>query len=177
MATAVLSHFILDAIVHNPDIDLLGNGIHKIGLGLWNNPYASYTVEALLLVTGLWIYLRTTKSTTFTGKYGLPILSAILLTLNAVNTFGLYPTNTENFAMTMLTVYLGTIAVTFWLDRKRFATKMIETETLTRFHLLSSLSPTHQTQEPSTRFPLIVPLILIRFNTTILSDIQRGTNL
>jgi hypothetical protein len=119
MATAVLSHFILDAIVHNPDIDLLGNGIHKIGLGLWNNPYASYTVEALLLVTGLWIYLRTTKSTTFTGKYGLPILSAILLTLNAVNTFGLYPTNTENFAMTMLTVYLCTIAVTFWLDRKR----------------------------------------------------------
>jgi hypothetical protein len=119
MATAVLSHFILDVIVHNPDMDLLGNGVYKIGLGLWNNPIASYTVEALLLITGLWIYLRTTKSTAFSGKYGLLILSVILLMMNAVNAFELYPTNTENFAMTMLAVYLGTIAAAFWLDRKR----------------------------------------------------------
>jgi len=41
MATAVLSHFVLDAIVHNPDLDLFGNGVYKIGLGLWNYPIAS----------------------------------------------------------------------------------------------------------------------------------------
>jgi len=119
MATAVLSHFILDAIVHNPEIDLLGNGVYKIGLGLWNYPLASYAVEALLLITGLWIYLRTTRSKTFNGKYGLPALGVILLTLNAVNTFGLYPTNNQNFAVTMLAVYLGTMAIAFWLDSKR----------------------------------------------------------
>jgi hypothetical protein len=119
MATAVLSHFILDAIVHNPEMDLLGNGVYKIGSGLWNYPFVSYIVEALLLIMGLWIYLRSTKSRGFSGKYGLPILSVILLVLNAVNTFGLSPTNTENFAMTMLAVYLGMIIVAFWLDRKR----------------------------------------------------------
>jgi len=119
MATAVLSHFILDAIVHNPEMDLLGNGVYKIGLGLWNYHFVSYIVEALLLITGLWIYLRSTKSIAFSGKYGLPILSVILLILNAVNTFGLSPTNTENFAITMLAVYLGMIIVAFWLDRKR----------------------------------------------------------
>jgi hypothetical protein len=119
MATAVLSHFVLDVIGHNPDMDLLGNGVYKIGLGLWNYPLASYIVEALLLITGLWIYLRTAKSTTLSGKYGLPILSVILLILNAVNTFGLSPANAENVAMTMLAVYLGTIVVAFWLDRKR----------------------------------------------------------
>jgi len=119
MATAVLSHFILDAITHNPEVDLLGNGVYKIGLGIWNYPIASYTIEALLLIAGLWIYLRTTKTITFGGKYGLLILSVILLTLNAVNTFGPYPTNTENFAATMLIVYLGTIVTAFWLDRKR----------------------------------------------------------
>jgi len=119
MATAVLSHFILDAIVHNPDLDLLGNGAYKIGLGLWNYPLASYIVEALLLISGSWIYLRSTKSTAFSGKSGLPILSVILLVLNAVNTFGLSPTNTESFAVTMLAAYLGTIVAAFWLDRKR----------------------------------------------------------
>jgi hypothetical protein len=119
MATAVLSHFILDVIVHNPDMDLLGNGVYKIGLGLWNYPFASYVVEALLLVTGLWIYLRSTKGIAFSGRYGLSILSVILLILNAVNTFGPPPTNTEYFAITMLAVYLGTIVIAFWLDRKR----------------------------------------------------------
>ncbi|MDH5481447.1 MAG: hypothetical protein OEY22_01010 [Candidatus Bathyarchaeota archaeon] len=38
MATAVLSHFTFDVIVHNLDIDLLGNGAYKVGLGLWNFP-------------------------------------------------------------------------------------------------------------------------------------------
>lgn len=119
LATGVMSHFVLDAISHNPDIDLLGNGMHKIGLGLWNYPVASYIVEALLLIIGLWIYLRTTKSQDFSGKYGLSILSAILLILNGVNTFVLYPTNVESFAVTMLTVYLATIVIAFLLDRKR----------------------------------------------------------
>ncbi len=119
MAIALLSHFILDVIVHNPDIDLLGNGAYKIGLGLWNYPLASYFVEALLLVTGLWIYLRSTKSESLIGNYGMPVLSVILLILNGVNTFGPPPTNMEYFAMTMLTVYLSTILVATWLDRKR----------------------------------------------------------
>jgi hypothetical protein len=119
MAAAVFSHFILDAIVHNPDLDLLGNGAYKVGLGLWNYPFASYIVEALLLVAGLWIYLRSTTSKGFSGKYGLPILSVILLILNAINSFGPPPASVEYFATTMLVVYLGTIVAAFWLDRKR----------------------------------------------------------
>jgi membrane-bound metal-dependent hydrolase YbcI (DUF457 family) len=119
MATAVLSHFILDVVVHNPEMDLLGNGVYKIGLGLWNYPIATYTVEAIMLVAGLWIYLKSTEGTSFGGKFGLPILSMVLLILNAVNTFGLSPTSTDNFAVTMLVVYLGTIFAAFWLDRKR----------------------------------------------------------
>jgi hypothetical protein len=119
MATAVLSHFILDVVVHNPEMDLLGTGVYKIGLGLWNYPITAYTVEAIMLVAGLLIYLKSTKGTSFSGKFGLPILSIILLILNAVNTFGLFPTSTENFAATMLVVYLATIFAAFWLDRKR----------------------------------------------------------
>jgi membrane-bound metal-dependent hydrolase YbcI (DUF457 family) len=119
MSTAVLSHFFLDVITHNPDIDLLGNGAFKIGLGLWNSPVASYIVEAVLLVTGLWIYLRATKGATLSGKYGLPSLTAILLILNAVSTFGPPPTNIGYFAVMVLVAYLGTIFAAFWLDKKR----------------------------------------------------------
>lgn len=119
MATAVLSHFILDAIVHNPDLDLFGNGVYKIGLGLWNYAFASYLVEAIMLVIGLWIYLRSIKSECLKRKFGLPVLSVIPLILNGINTFGPSPTSTLYFATTMLVVYLGTIAAVFWMDSER----------------------------------------------------------
>ncbi len=119
MAIAVLSHFVLDVIVHNPDMDLLGNGAYKIGLGLWNYPFASYGIEAFLMVIGLWIYLRSTKSKGLSGNLGIPLLSAILLILNAVSTFGAPETNVEYFVATMIAIYLGTIAAAFWLDRNR----------------------------------------------------------
>lgn len=45
MATAVTSHFVLDVVSHNPDIDLLGNGAYKIGLGLWNYPIAHTSLK------------------------------------------------------------------------------------------------------------------------------------
>jgi len=70
--------------------------------------------------------LRTTSGTDFIGKYGkygLPILSVVLLILNGVNTFVLYPTNAENLAVTMLGVYLAPTIITFWLDRKKSAEK------------------------------------------------------
>ena len=124
MVIAVMSHFVLDVISHNPDMDLLGNGVYKIGLGLWNSQIADYVVEALLLLTGLWFYLRATKAKDFGGKYGLPILSAVLLILNGANTFVLYPTNAENLAVTMLGVYFVTIIIAVWLDRKRSMEKL-----------------------------------------------------
>ena len=82
-------------------------------------PFASYLAEAILLVLGLWIYLKSTKSQSVIGKFGLPILTVILLILNGINTFGPPPTSMVQFAITMLVVYLGTIVAAFWLDRKR----------------------------------------------------------
>jgi uncharacterized membrane protein len=119
MATAVLSHFLLDFIVHNPDLDILGNGAYKIGLGLWNYTYVSYAVESLLLLAGLLVYLRSTKSSTLSGKYGMPALTIILLILSAVVTFMSAPSSVQTGTIMLMAIYLSTIAAAFWLDRKR----------------------------------------------------------
>src|SRR6185503_11274974 len=37
VGAAVFSHWILDLLVHRPDLPLYGNA-HKVGLGLWNYP-------------------------------------------------------------------------------------------------------------------------------------------
>ncbi len=119
MSTAVLSHFLLDFIVHNPDLDILGSGTQKIGLGLWNYTYVSYAVESMLLLTGLLIYLKSTKSSTLSGKYGMPILIVILLLASAYVTFMAAPSSVQTGTVMLMTVYLATIATAFWLDRKR----------------------------------------------------------
>jgi hypothetical protein len=56
MALAVLSHFVLDVIVES-NLPLYDDAA-KIGLGLANNAVAAYTVEGLILVGGLILYLR-----------------------------------------------------------------------------------------------------------------------
>jgi len=119
MASAVLSHFLLDFVVHNPDLDILGNGAYKIGLGLWNYTYAAYAVESLLLLAGLWVYLKSTKSSTPSGKYGMSVLIIILLGLSAFVTFGAASSSVQTGMILLIAVYLGTIAAAFWLDPKR----------------------------------------------------------
>jgi hypothetical protein len=69
--------------------------------GLWNYPLVSYGVEALLLIVGLWIYLRATKAISLIGKYGVPILVVILLVLGAMSTFIVQTTETVSFALTI----------------------------------------------------------------------------
>ena len=121
-------------------MDLLGNGVYKIGLGLWNYPLASYFIEALLLIVGLWIYLRATKAISLTGRYGMPILAIILLVLGAMSTFIMQTTYMVNFALAMLAVYFGMISFAFWLDPKRNRKTIPPTSLRNVYFCLSAVS-------------------------------------
>ena len=54
---AVFSHWLLDFLVHRPDLPLYGNSL-KVGLGLWNYPVPAFLLEAGVLVGGMWLYYR-----------------------------------------------------------------------------------------------------------------------
>src|SRR5712675_872812 len=45
LGVAVLSHWVLDAVVHRPDLLLVPGGDTRIGLVLWNSIPATLTVE------------------------------------------------------------------------------------------------------------------------------------
>ncbi len=60
----VFSHWVLDLIVHRPDLPILpGNAGHLplLGFGLWNVPAASATLELAIAVAGTWLYSRSAK--------------------------------------------------------------------------------------------------------------------
>jgi len=62
-ALCVLSHWVIDLIVHTPDLSIFFGHI-KAGLGLWNYPYLSFGLEILLVATG-WLILRYWNSVSF----------------------------------------------------------------------------------------------------------------
>jgi hypothetical protein len=57
VALAVFSHWILDFVVHRPDLPMFDNSA-KVGLGLWNYPALAFALEAGLLFGAMWLYFR-----------------------------------------------------------------------------------------------------------------------
>jgi len=120
IALAVFSHWILDLVVHTPDLPLWSDTSLKLGFGLWNNAIATYALEAILLVSALWLYLKSTSATSAVGKYGMGAFVIFLLLVNVVNIFGpLQGDSKLVLAISALSSYFLFAAVAFWLDAKR----------------------------------------------------------
>lgn len=120
VALAVFSHWLLDLVVHTPDLPLWSDASTKLGFGVWNSAIATYALEAGLLLLGLWLYLRSTKAATTIGKYGMGIFVGLLLLVNVANVFGPPMVSSElGLSVFALTSYLLYAVIAFWLDRKR----------------------------------------------------------
>jgi len=67
IALAVFSHWILDLIVHVPDLALWPGG-PKVGFGLWNNYPLAASLEAVVLIAGFLLYLGATRARGVIGR-------------------------------------------------------------------------------------------------------------
>ncbi|MCX6250185.1 MAG: hypothetical protein NTX61_05475 [Bacteroidetes bacterium] len=56
LGSCVLSHWVIDLIVHTPDLSLFF-GSSKVGLGLWHYPILTYILEIAFVVIG-WMLLK-----------------------------------------------------------------------------------------------------------------------
>jgi membrane-bound metal-dependent hydrolase YbcI (DUF457 family) len=59
---AVLSHWVLDLLVHRPDLPLTPGESVRLGFGLWNHPVAAIALESAIFIAGLWLYCRATRA-------------------------------------------------------------------------------------------------------------------
>lgn len=78
----VLSHWLLDLLVHVPDLTLAGSP-PKLGLGLWNFPAIEMPLELAITFGALWLYVRAKRPAP--GRVAL--LAALLLVFQAFNWF------------------------------------------------------------------------------------------
>jgi len=80
LALAVISHFVLDLVVHVPDLPVIGTQSSKVGLGLWRHMPAALALELLIAGAALAIYLRAVRPTRGKGWLvaGVVAVTAIL---------------------------------------------------------------------------------------------------
>ena len=57
LALVVLSHYLLDGIVHVAGLPLAGENSPKLGLGLWKHMRLELTIESLMAGAGIAVYL------------------------------------------------------------------------------------------------------------------------
>jgi len=118
IGAAVFSHWVLDLVVHRPDLPLYDDAM-KVGLGIWNYPMIALALEALLLFGGMMMYLRRTKPINAIGRFGPPIFGLVMLAIQAYIFFGPPPASPGALALTALVSYVVFAVVAEWLDRQR----------------------------------------------------------
>jgi len=97
---AVLSHWLLDLLVHRPDLPLYDNTA-KVGFGLWNFPAVAFTLEAAVLFGGMWLYFGTAVF----SRLRMVVFGVVMLGVQAYVFFGPPPVSDNAAALTALISY------------------------------------------------------------------------
>lgn len=91
LSALVLSHWLLDLIVHVPDLPLWPGSPARLGLGLWNAVPVAHAVELSIALAGIAVYSRTTVARDRLGTWAWRALAASLLAIHAINSVGAPP--------------------------------------------------------------------------------------
>jgi FtsH-binding integral membrane protein len=118
LGICVVSHWVLDFIVHMPDLPLFPGNSPKVGLGLWNWPVLTALVEGVLFVIGLTLYLRSTRAKNTIGKWSLWLLAILLVVAHVAGLFSPMPSSAEaiGWAAQFQWIFVG---LGYWVDSNR----------------------------------------------------------
>ncbi|MHB8482252.1 MAG: hypothetical protein ACYDBV_05895 [Nitrospiria bacterium] len=114
----VISHWILDIVVHKPDLPLYPGGNSFVGLYLWRYQTASLIFEGALFLLGLWIYIGQTISLDRRGNYGFWIFIFILGGLYIGKLTGLPIENNTALIIFGLVTWFS-VPWAWWIERHR----------------------------------------------------------
>lgn len=114
----VVSHWLLDAMSHRPDMPLTPWDDIRVGLGLWYSTPATLAVETAMFAIGIALYVRVSKPSDGVGKWGFPALMAFVILIYLGAAFGPPPPSAAAVAASGLGQWLF-IALAAWIDRHR----------------------------------------------------------
>jgi hypothetical protein len=114
VGAAVLSHWVLDFVVHVGDLPLIGNSM-RVGLGLWTEPTYSLALDGVLLLGGLLWYQRFRP-----GRLNrTTMFCRVLFAVQAFMLFYPPPASITAIAVSALAAYFVFAAVIWLLEDRR----------------------------------------------------------
>jgi len=119
LGAVVLSHWILDAATHRPDLPLAPWASPLVGFGLWQSVVATVAIETALFLAAAWLYFRSTTAADRTGTIVSLILLGLLALSYLLNILSPEPPpNPEAVAWVCLGIWLF-VGLAYWGDRHR----------------------------------------------------------
>ena len=94
----VLSHWLLDLLVHIPDLPLYPGSSPKFGLGIWNSLLLTILLEGSIFTAGIWLYVRAKKVKNEKVTIWFWSLAGFLLVMHVMNLFGPPPPSVSAIA-------------------------------------------------------------------------------
>jgi len=120
VAIVVLSHFVLDGLVHVAGLPLVGENSPKLGLGLWNHLRLELTLETVMAIAGVAIYWKLSgASRSGLSRYGMAIFVMLVTAMTWTQLSATTPPSTQSMTVSLLIVPLAFSAIAYGLDRKR----------------------------------------------------------
>ena len=114
----VLSHWVLDWVVHVPDMPVTLTGPARLGLGAWRSLPLTLVLELSAFAAGIAIYLRATSARDRVGRIGLYGLLGLLLLIYFASVFGPPPPSERAIGWSGIGMWLF-VAWGAWVDRHR----------------------------------------------------------
>lgn len=125
----VPSHWLLDVVVHTPDLPLYPGPSPLFGFGLWNQVALTQVLEFALLGAGLWLYGRETTARNGKGRYGLLGLVAFLVLIHVGSLLSPPPASVEALGWSGQLFWV-IVLLAYWVDRNREGRSLPGSETL-----------------------------------------------
>jgi len=117
VSAAVFSHWLLDALVHAPELPVAGADSAKVGLWLWQNMPVALAVEAFIALAGLYLFVSG-ASLSRAKKFWLSVLALLIAVFTAFGmTVAPPPPSVVAMAGSSLVTIIVVSALAGWLGR------------------------------------------------------------
>ena len=116
----VLSHFLLDGLVHVAGLPLLGEGSPKFGLGLWRMMPIELALETSMALAGIFLYWKVSaRGTSVLGRYGMAIFVVLITVVTWTQLAITTPPKVEQLNLSWIVAPLVLSAIAYGFDYER----------------------------------------------------------
>jgi hypothetical protein len=115
---AVFSHWLLDLVVHVPDLPIYDDSA-KVGFGLWRNVWLSLPLELALMALGGWLYARMVPARRASGDRWLWLFVMAMAVLEIYGAMAPPPESAPQLALSALAAYVVLAVLAALVDRAR----------------------------------------------------------